>query len=264
MLSHVSLLVFGVQAVFLYNYPMCFNAALVQSAEIIEELYGAEYPAELFDVPAYFLSAFEHPRWPIQKQGNAKIFSPALWGLIPSWAKSADTAGSIRNKTINARFESIDSKPSFRGLVNRRRCGVLVDGFVEWRLFDGKKYPYHIALPEKRPFMLAGLWDSWKDPGTDTAVETFSVVTVDAKGLTAQIHNTKLRMPLILGKASGNLWLDSNVSFVECADLMLPLYRTLEAWPVGKEVSMPGGGRNRPDIQLPCDYPGLPSLEAVE
>jgi len=255
---------FGVQAVFLYNSPMCFNAALVQSAKIIEELYGAEFPVESFDVPAYFLSAFEHPRWPIIKQGNLKSFVPAIWGLIPSWMKSADAAGSIRDKTINARFESIDLKPSFRGLVNTRRCGVLVDGFVEWRLFDGEKYPYRIAMPDKRPFMLAGLWDGWNDQGTDTTVETFSVVTVDAKGLPAQIHNTKMRMPLILGKTSGDAWLDSNVPFAECADLMVPLYRTLEAWPVGKEISMSGGGRNRPDIQLPCDYPGLPPLEALK
>ncbi len=243
---------------------MCFNAALVQSAEIIKELYGAEFPVESFNFPAYFISAFEHPCWPIQKQGDLKRIVPALWGLIPSWTKSADAAGFIRDKTINARFESLDSKPSFRGLVNIRRCGVLVDGFVEWRLFEGKKYPYHIALPDKRPFMLAGLWDCWKDSSTGTSVETFSVVTVDAKGLPAQIHNVKKRMPLILGKTSGDAWLDSNVPFAECADLMVPLYRTLEAWPVSKDVSMPGGGRNHPDIQQPCKYPGLPPLEALK
>ncbi len=243
---------------------MCFNAALVQSAEIIEELYGMEFPVESFNLPAYFLSAFEHPRWPVLKQGILKRFVPALWGLIPSWTKTADAAESIRDKTINARFESIGSKPSFRGLVNSRRCGVLVDGFVEWRLFEGKKYPYHIAMPNKRPFMLAGLWDIWNDSGTDTVVETFSVVTVDAKGLPAQIHNTKLRMPLILGKTSGGQWLDPNVPFAVCAELMLPFYKTLEAWPVGKEVSITGGGRNRPDIQMPCNYPGLPPLEALK
>lgn len=243
---------------------MCFNAALVQSAEIIKELYGADFPVESFDVPAYFLSAFKHPSWPILKQGNSKSFVPANWGLIPSWTKSADAAESIRDKTINARFETLDSKPSFRRLVNSRRCGVLVDGFVEWRLFEGEKYPYHIALPDKRPFMLAGLWDCWNDLRTDTSVESFSVITVNAKGLPAQIHNIKKRMPLILGKTSGNAWLDSNVPFAECSDLMVPLFRMLEVWPVGKDVSKPGGNRNHSDIQLPFDYPGLPPLEALK
>jgi len=68
---------FWVQAVFLYNFPMCFNAALQQSAEIIQELYRAEFPEELFDTPSFFTSAFEHPRWPILKQENRGSFVPA-------------------------------------------------------------------------------------------------------------------------------------------------------------------------------------------
>ena len=242
---------------------MCFNAALVQTAEIIEELYGAGFPAENFDVPAFFKSAFEHPRWPILKQDNHESFVPAVWGLIPSWTKSADDAASIRDKTLNARFETIDSKPSYRNLVNRKRCGVLVDGFVEWRFHEGKKYPYHIALPEKRPFLLAGLWDRWKDSASDTELETFSVVTVEAAGLPAQIHNMKLRMPLILGKDSGGAWLDSGAPYDSCVTMMKPLYKMLEAWPVGRDVSMPGVDKNGPDIQKPHEYPELPPLIPV-
>jgi len=232
---------------------MCFNAALVQKADIIEELYSAEFSEELFDVPSYFTSAFVHPRWPILKQGEQGSFVPALWGLIPSWTDSADKAGSLRNITINARFETIDSRPSFRGLVENRRCGVLVDGFVEWRLFEGKKYPYHIALSGKRPFLLAGIWDKWKDPESDTELETFSVVTVEAQGLPAQVHNTRKRMPLILGRSSGNIWLDKGVSFTECAGRIIPFYKPLEAWPVGRDLKVP-------DAQMPCDYPELPPL----
>ena len=239
---------------------MCFNAALVQTAEIIEELFNAEFPEESFDIPSFFTSAFTHSLWPILKQDNQESFVPAVWGLIPSWIDSLDKAGSIRNKTINARFETIDVKPSFQGLVDRKRCGVLVDGFVEWRSYNGKKYPYHIALPDKRPFLLAGLWDNWKDSDTDTVLESFSVVTVAAEGLPAQIHNTKLRMPLILSRSSGTAWLDSKQSFSDCSWMMTPLYQSLEAWPIGKEVSLPGSEKNYAEIQRFCDYPELPPL----
>lgn len=237
---------------------MCFNAALVQTAEIIEELYGAAFPVEKFDTPVYFKSAFEHPRWPVLKQNNHNAFQPVLWGLVPSWIKTADDASSIRDKTLNARFETIDSKPSFRALVNRNRCGVLVDGFVEWRSYEGKKYPYHIALPDKRPFLLAGLWDKWRDPDSDTELETFSVVTTEAAGLPAQIHNAKLRMPLILGKDSGKHWLDPDLDFKNCQ--IRPFYKTLQAWPVGRDVSIPGALKNVREIQDSCEYPGLPDL----
>jgi len=240
---------------------MCFNAALAQSAELIEALYGIRFPEEKFSFPSYFTSAYEHPRWPVLKQGNRKSFVPAVWGLIPSWISSPEKAALIRDRTINARFESLETKPSFRGLIDRRRCGVLVDGFVEWRQFEGEKYPYHIALPGKRPFLLAGIWDRWEDGRSGSELETFSVITVEAKGLPALIHNTKLRMPLILGKESGKLWLDPVLSFTRCAGMMVPFYRSLEAWPVGRGISSPAAAENGPEVQEPFDYPELPSLE---
>jgi putative SOS response-associated peptidase YedK len=242
---------------------MCFNAALVQTAEIIEEFYGAVFPSEKFDTPAFFKSAFEHPRWPILKQSGHDRFVPALWGLIPSWIKTADDASSIRDKTLNARFETIDTKPSFRALVDRNRCGVLIDGFVEWRSYQGRKYPYHIALEDKRPFLLAGLWDRWQDPSSDTELETFTVVTVEAAGLPAQIHNTKLRMPFILTKESGRAWLNTEVPYNDCVSLMAPFYKTLQAWPVGKAVSMPGAAKDIPEIQDIHAYPELQPLNPI-
>lgn len=241
---------------------MCFNAALVQTAEILEELYGAAFPAESFPAPAWFVSAFEHPVWPVLKQGQPEAFASPLWGLVPSWVKDSDKAADIRNKTINARFETIAEKPSFRSLVNRRRCGVVVDGFVEWRSYGGKKYPYHIALPEKRPFLLGGLWDRWKDPGSDTGVETFTVVTVDAEGILSEIHNTKKRMPLVLSKEDGPRWLDPEIPFSELSETVVPFYRGLEAWTIPRDVSMPRTEKNHREIQEPFDYPELPALSA--
>ena len=134
-------------------------------------------------------------------------------------------------------------------------------GFAKWFTFHGEKYPYHIALPGKRPFLLAGVWDRWKDPQSESESETFSVITVTAQGLPAQIHNTKLRMPLILGRNSGNYWLDPALSFSECSQRINPLYKSLEAWPVAKELFSRGTLRNRSDIQNPFHYSPLPALE---
>ena len=45
-------------------------------------------------------------------------FSLARWGLIPSWATDA----SIGFKTINARAETVASRPAFRDAFVSRRC----------------------------------------------------------------------------------------------------------------------------------------------
>jgi putative SOS response-associated peptidase YedK len=46
------------------------------------------------------------------------------WGLIPRWAKDEKIAYS----TINARAETVASKPAFRDAFKRRRCLVAADG----------------------------------------------------------------------------------------------------------------------------------------
>ena len=50
------------------------------------------------------------------------------WGLIPPWAKDRKIAYS----TINARGDTVASKPAFRSAYKRRRCLVLADGYYEW------------------------------------------------------------------------------------------------------------------------------------
>src|ERR1051326_7116375 len=49
------------------------------------------------------------------------------WGLVPSWA----TDPKIGYKMINARGETIATKPSFRHAFKKQRCLIAADGFHE-------------------------------------------------------------------------------------------------------------------------------------
>jgi len=240
---------------------MCFNASLVSKPVIIEEIYGNKIPEERFDIPTFFRSAFEHPPWPVLKQGKSAHFDFPAWGLIPAWIKTADAAANIRKKTINARYETISTKPSFRALVNRKRCGVLVDGFVEWRSYRNRKYPYRISLQDGKPFLLAGLWDRCEVPGSGMPIETFTVITTEARGIPALVHNTKLRMPLILNETSGKKWLDEVSEFQRIVPEITPLFKPLVAWPVSPLASQMRKEQNLPEILGPHNYPELSPLE---
>src|SRR5262245_25355471 len=57
------------------------------------------------------------------------------WGLIPSWAKDMKIAFS----TINARADTIATKPAFRTAFQKRRCLVLADGYFEWETVGKSK-----------------------------------------------------------------------------------------------------------------------------
>ena len=88
------------------------------------------------------------------------------WGLIPHWCQ--DPKGG--RKPINAKAESVSRLPMFRDAYAQRRCIVPVDGFFEWRAIKGAraKQPYAIAMKDGSPFGLAGLWENWRNPNTES------------------------------------------------------------------------------------------------
>ncbi len=89
------------------------------------------------------------------------------WGLIPMWAEGP-TVGS---RMINARAQTVATKPAFRRAFRERRCLILADGFYEWQRQDGRKQPYHICLRDGRPFGFAG-------PGNGGRLRTASPLTL--------------------------------------------------------------------------------------
>jgi putative SOS response-associated peptidase YedK len=86
-------------------------------------------------------------------------------GLIPFWSKVGD---SRLYKTSNARAETLHAKRSFRDLVPRKRCVVVVEGYFEWATSTPSpgvmaKQPYFFQRPGRKPLALAALYDCWRD-----------------------------------------------------------------------------------------------------
>jgi putative SOS response-associated peptidase YedK len=70
-----------------------------------------------------------------QKDGRRKI-TLARWGLVPYWAKDL----SIGNKLINARSETVQTKPAFRDSFAHRRCLIPATGFYDRRRRHGSAW----------------------------------------------------------------------------------------------------------------------------
>ncbi len=137
------------------------------------------------------------------------------WGLIPHW--SDDPA--IANRLINARAETVATKPAFRSAARYRRCLIPADGFYEWKSVGRGKQPFFIRLRGDKLFAMAGLWDRWHAP-TGEVLETCTILTVQPNRLVAELHN---RMPLILPPEAYSGWLDPSVTqFEELQDWLKP------------------------------------------
>jgi putative SOS response-associated peptidase YedK len=227
---------------------MCFNASLAQTAEILEKLYNAVIDGDDLK-QIYFQSAFTLPYWPVLKADNPKQFRFLQWGLIPYWEKNMESAKQIRFKTFNARLETLNEKVSYRHPADHKRCAVVIDGYFEWKDVNGKKNPYYLYLPQKKPFLLAGIWDRWVNKENNGIFETFSVVTTKAKGIAEEIHNTKKRMPFILDDENLQLWMDQRQPFEDIKEKLVPFWEDLQAHPVSRLLTSRTKETNVQEVQ---------------
>jgi putative SOS response-associated peptidase YedK len=175
--------------------------------------------------------------------------------------KDNNTASKIRQRTLNARAETIFTKPAFRHSIRLKRCLVIADGFFEWRHENNKKYPYYIRLTNHMPFAIAGIWDSWVNDETGENIRTFSVITTQANLLLEIIHNTRKRMPVILRREDENQWLEDGIDENRLQSMLSPYsMEEMEAYTVPKQLSKLGFNTMNPEVLNAYDYKDLPNL----
>ncbi|NIQ03007.1 MAG: hypothetical protein GWM98_23640, partial [Nitrospinaceae bacterium] len=134
------------------------------------------------------------------------------WGLVPPWSRDEKSGPRL----INARAETLEQKPSFRGSFKNKRCLIPADGFMEWKK-NRNKIPFYITLKSGEPFAFAGLWAEWK--GTDRTLQTFTIITTPANALLQPLHD---RMPLILAPRDYEAWLDPSTAPKDLRPLLVP------------------------------------------
>lgn len=85
------------------------------------------------------------------------------------------------------------TKPAFRTTFETRRCAVHMAGYYEWsaRPEDGKRDPWFIHADGS--LLAAGLWEGTSPLLPDGNLGTFTIITRDSSGVSADIHD---RMPV--------------------------------------------------------------------
>jgi putative SOS response-associated peptidase YedK len=175
---------------------MCGRFTLTYSISEVAQAFNVPVPPSLQIAPRYNIAPTQNVV-AILPNGTLDVLR---WGLVPSWAKHE----SIGSKMINARAETLAEKPSFKRLLNSKRCLVVADGFYEWKKEAGGKTPMYITLKNKELFAFAGLWDSWRSPEGEQ-IRTCTLITTQPNDLVVSIHN---RMPVILSAEARQEWLD--------------------------------------------------------
>ena len=110
------------------------------------------------------------------------------WGFTQQYQKGL---------LINARAETVLSKPSFRDSMRHCRCVIPAAGFYEW---NKAKEQVSFRMPQSKILYMAGIWQP-------TAKEKqFTILTTSPNDSVSPVHD---RMPLILTSEEIIPWIQS-------------------------------------------------------
>lgn len=179
-----------------------------------------------------------------QSGSNLAVAPPELaamrWGLVPFWAKDQKVGA----RMINARSETVQTKPAFRSAFKKRRCLIPADGFFEWALPSKdlpavdpaaqglakngkpKKQPYFIHRADDELCVFAGLWERWypKDEEGNRIedadpIDSCTILTCAPNTTMESIHD---RMPVFLAPGHWDAWLDVDTDPERLVPLLAP------------------------------------------
>lgn len=180
---------------------MCGRYTFYSASEILKryQLEDTESLQLALDMPDnYNVSPSAH--MPVIIRGYQEhVLEFMVWGLVPSWSKSAESD----LKLINARAENLSEKPMWKRLLKSHRCVVPARGFYEWKSVAGKKQPYYFTPTNGEVFSFAGLYDKWQD-SEGVELYSFTIITTTPNVEMSEVHN---RMPVILTKQAMDIWL---------------------------------------------------------
>lgn len=235
---------------------MCYSVEQVKAK--IESMIDRGYlnRSDFNNMPdSWVLKGFYNPSVMVITNEKPYKARELIWGLIPAQTRNLDYAHSIKTKTLNAKSETLTERPSYKHLVGRRHCLIPVSGFYEWRDIHKSKYPYYIFMKDRSPFMLAGLWDTWTEPGTMQKHETFTIITCEANDLMKTIHNKKERMPVIIAEKDEEKWLSAK-DYSTVMELCQPFdEEKMDAHTIDKKTIMRKTGFNVPNVNAFVFYP---------
>lgn len=220
---------------------MCGRYSQVYKIEQAEQQLGISLSASGEIVPNYNLAPTQEAQVILNEDPH--LLQPLRWGLVPHWAKDIKQGARL----INARRESIATKPSFRVPIRKRRCLVLADSFYEWKRVGKEKLPYRILRKNDELLVMAGIWDEARI--NDQHYRTFSIITTSPNADLEGIHD---RMPvLLLDRAEQQAWLGEQ-SLDETLELLkTPADDVLRHYRVSQQVN--SVRNNGPEMHEPTD-----------
>jgi putative SOS response-associated peptidase YedK len=228
---------------------MCFQTQLVLEYTRSDAYWNQRILEEVREHARYHhSSAFAREPWPVITAEDPDHIRLMHCGLVPEHMTD-QTAFLKQYNTFNAKCEEVYDKRTFsKAAAEGRRCLIPVTGFYEWMHVGKAKYPHYIRKRGGGIFHLGGLYEG----------ETYTILTTTANKRMAQIHNSKLRMPVIIAEGHERDWLNPHLIKEDVMALCQPAPDDfLEDWTISRLITSRGVETNVAGVWAPFHYPEL-------
>jgi len=202
-----------------------------------EQCPWPEIAADLMAITAKYNLAPTQRAAVVMDEDGAIVAKKLRWGLLPFWVK--DLKGTF--STINARVETVATKPAFRSAFKApRRCLIPMQGYYEWRDFADGKQPFYIARQDGAQLYAAGLWEPRHKLQGEDEDGSCTIITHDSVDAAGEVHD---RMPIFLEADQAQAWMTASPEDAMAMLVAAPI-PALVVSPVSRRVNNsrnPGG-----------------------
>ncbi len=175
----------------------------------IRKDHWLDYFAHLEATYEYMAESWPGYDAPIMLPGYEPV--RATFGMVPVFAQ--DESYIRKYSTYNARSESITSKVTFKNAWRSRRlCLVPAESIFEPNYESGKPVRWSIFRKDRKPFCIAGLWDTRKVDGLHKRSFTMLTINADDHPLMKRFHapSDEKRSVVILPPENYDRWLQAH------------------------------------------------------
>lgn len=185
---------------------MFYKLSNTANVEEMERMFGVtfKYPDIYLKNP--LINGFNEELLPIITDKNLYKIQYGIWGILPEGYREDWSVFQKTQNTLNTDLNIINNSDKFS---LDKRCIVIVTGFFLTYVYKGEIYPFYTRLKSKKPFAIAGIYNTTHD-GYITCSLLLTAINTKA----AKYHNIGKRQPLVISPKNYELWLSSNYQVV--------------------------------------------------
>ncbi len=166
---------------------------------------------ETFDIPFKYpnvyktrpiVSGLKELTLPVILSENTKAIDYGIWGVLPHEYEDSWKSYQFVSKLLYVDYKNMHSHPLLKSVVNNRRCVALITGYFVHHICEGKLFPYLVQRHDKKPFAVAGLYNTTAD-----GFHTFALVRKPAISQFRHLNNVNAFIPIVIRKSQINDWL---------------------------------------------------------